>query len=308
VKSLIRYLCFVTTIILSIQEIGFGQVAPDKGVIEVDEFKLAYTIEGEGKAALVVGSSIYYPRTFSKQLRNQLRFIFLDHRGFAPSPGKLDTTSYSLEKILQDMEMARQQLNLGKIIVIGHSGHSFMALEYAKQYPENVSHVVMIGSAPNFGHKNTQLIQTAWEESVDPLRKKIMKENVLSLPDNEIAQLEGDQVFIQSYIRNGPRLWYDPNFDATPLFEGVEINMDMFNYMWGKVFRDIDITINLDRLKAPVFIALGRYDNIVAPPFTWDPLRSKFQDLTIRIFEKSGHTPQMEQPESFDEELLRWLK
>jgi proline iminopeptidase len=57
----------------------------------------------------------------------------------------------------------------------------------------------------------------------------------------------------------------------------------------------------------PVFLALGRYDNIVAPHFTWDPVRPKFHDLTVRIFEKSGHTPQLEQPDIFDEELLKWI-
>jgi proline iminopeptidase len=84
--------------------------------------------------------------------------------------------------------------------------------------------------------------------------------------------------------------------------------MDLFNYIWGIVFRDIDITTNLDRLKMPVFLALGRYDQIVAPAYTWDPFRPKFHDLTVRIFEESGHTPQLEQPESFDKELLDWLE
>jgi proline iminopeptidase len=305
--NLISYLIVGATVILLSQESAFGQAVSNSGTIAIDEFNLRYKIEGEGKTTLVIGDTNYSPRTYSKKLRKHLKLVFLDHRGMAPSPGKLDTTSYSLAKILQDMEAARQQLNLGKIIVIGHSGHSYMALEYAKKYPENVSHVVMIGIAPNLGPENAQLVERAWEESVDPVRKKIMQENLQRLPDDKIAQLSGDQVFIQRYIRNGPHIWYDPHFDSTPLWEGVEINMDMFNYVWGRVFRDIDITKNLDKLSAPVFLALGRYDNIVAPSYTWDPFRPKFHDLTVRIFEKSGHTPQLEESESFDKELLGWL-
>jgi proline iminopeptidase len=306
--KLISCYIFGAMVIFLNQESCFGQSTSISGTIAVDEFNLRYTIEGEGKPTLVIGSSIYYPRTFSKNLRKHLKFVFLDHRGSAPYPGKLDTVSYSLEKILQDMETARQQLNMGEIIVIGHSGHSYMALEYAKKYPENVSHVVMIGIAPNLGPENAKLTERVWEESVDPVRKKIMQENLQRLPDEKLAQLSGGQIFNQRYIRNGPHIWYDPHFDATPLFEGVEFNMDMFNYMWGSVFRDIDITKNLENLSAPVFLALGRYDNIVAPPYSWDPFRPKFHDLTVRIFEKSGHTPQLEQPEYFDEELLDWLE
>jgi proline iminopeptidase len=296
------------TVTLFSQESGSGQTASNSGTIAVDEFNLRYKIEGEGEPALVIGDTKYSPQTYSKTLRKHLKLVFLAHRVFVPTPGKLDTTSFCLEKILKDMEAARQQLNLGKIIVIGHSGNSYLALEYAKQYPENVSHVVMIGIAPNLGPENAQLVERTWEESVDPVRKKVMQENLQKLPDDKIAQLSGDQVFIQSYIRNGPHIWYDPHFDSTPLWEGVEINMDIFNYVWGKVFRDIDITKNLDKISAPVFLALGRYDNIVAPSYTWDPIRHKFQDLTVRIFEKSGHTPQLEQPDIFDEELLKWLK
>ena len=51
----------------------------------------------------------------------------------------------------------------------------------------------------------------------------------------------------------------------------------------------------------------GRYDYLIAPPSAWDPLRDKFNDLTVRVFERSGHTPQFEEPELFDAELLSWL-
>lgn len=49
-------------------------------------------------------------------------------------------------------------------------------------------------------------------------------------------------------------------------------------------------------------MALGRHDFIVAPP------SSRFADVTVRIFEKSGHTPQYEEAERFDRELLHWMQ
>ncbi|MEO1255243.1 MAG: alpha/beta hydrolase, partial [Bacteroidota bacterium] len=151
-------------------------------------------------------------------------------------------------------------------------------------------------------------INRAWEESVDPNRKRVLQENLLRLPDDKIAQLSPSEAFIQSYIRSGPKAWYDPQFNSSKLWEGIEINMKMLSYMWGHVFREIDITKGLDKFQKPVFLALGRYDYLVAPPSTWDLIRLKFHDLTIRIFEKSGHTPQYEQPLLFDKELLEWLE
>lgn len=40
----------------------------------------------------------------------------------------------------------------------------------------------------------------------------------------------------------------------------------------------------------------------------WDSLRPKFKNLTVRIFEKSAHSPQYEEAELFDAELLKWLE
>ena len=285
------------------------QMMADAGSVVSDGFRLQYIVEGAGRPALVVGSALYYPRAFSENLRKHLRLVFMDHRGFAPSPGPRDTTAFALDTLIDDMEKVRKALNLGPVVVIGHSGHALMALEYAKKYPASVSHVVMIGIAPDLSASNAEATEAYWETSASAERKAVMEENLRRLPDDEIAQLavSPGQKFIRTYIRNGPKAWHDPRFDSSPLWEGVEINMDMFNHVWGRIFRDIDITRGLDTFDRPVFLALGRHDFLVAPPSSWEPLRPLFKDLTVRIFERSGHTPQYEEAAAFDEELVRWI-
>jgi proline iminopeptidase len=286
----------------------YSQSAPVTGTVPADQFALRYQIEGTGTPAIVVGSSHYYPRTFSAELREHLQFVFVDHRGFAPSPGPVDTTDFAFDKVLADIERTRQQLGLDKIVIIGHSGHAFMALEYAKAYPEHVSHVVMIGIAPDFSPASAALIRQRWEESVDPERKQALADNFQRIPNSAFAQLSPAEAFVLSYVRNGPLAWYDPHYDSTPLWADAVPNVPMFDYVWGRVFRDIDITRGLADLDVPVLVALGRYDYLVAPPHSWDAVRDHFQDLTIRVFERSGHTPQLEEAEVFDGVLLEWLE
>jgi proline iminopeptidase len=284
------------------------QVAePQTGTIEAGQFNLAYRVEGTGTPAIVIGSSLYYPRAFSQNLRSHLRMVFMDSRGFAPSPGPVDNSAFALDTLLDDVERLRQELDLGPVAVIGHSGHAFMALEYGKKYPQSVSHVIMIGIAPDLGPENMQAMQQYWEDFAPAERKAVWDERVASLPDDELAQLPPSEAFIKGYIRNAPKIWYDPNFDCTPLFEGVSVNMDMIGHVWGEIFAEIDITEGLDTFDRPVFLALGRYDFLVAPPSVWDPIRPMFRDLTMRVFEKSGHTPQYEEAELFDSELLAWM-
>src|SRR5215475_11989715 len=104
----------------------------DTGVITAGKFRLRYRIEGAGNPTIAIGSAIQGPHLFSPQLRQYLRLVFLDHRGFAASPGRVDTAEFALDKVIDDIEHARQELGLDRIAVLGHSGHALMALEYAK--------------------------------------------------------------------------------------------------------------------------------------------------------------------------------
>jgi proline iminopeptidase len=285
-----------------------GRHVSDTGTIAAGRFRLRYRLEGTGSPTIAIGSAIQGPRLFSAQLREHLRLVFLDHRGFAASPGPVDTAEFALDTLVDDIERARQEIGLGRVAVLGHSGHALMALEYAKKYPAHVSHVIMISMAPDLSATSAAAAERYWQESVSPERKAAMEENLRRLPDETLAQLPLQERFIRSYVRNGPRIWYDPRFDSSPLWEGVEVNLDMIDHVWGHVLRDIDITQGLATFDRPVFLALGRYDFVVAPPSAWDALRPQFRDLTVRVFERSGHTPQYEEAALFDAELVRWMQ
>lgn len=277
------------------------------GIIESKGFNLAYRIEGEGANALVIGSSIYYPRIFSENLRQHFRLIFTDMRAFAPSQSLESPLTFGLDVILDDVECIRQKLKLDRVIIIGHSGNAFLALEYAKKYPEHVSHVVMIGTGPDFSALSKEAAEQYWEECASADRKAALQKSLEKYPDSQYEQIPLHQRFIWNYTRNSARIWYDFNFDSRPLWKDVHVNMPIFEYVWGTLFKDIDITKNLETLEQPVFLALGRYDYIVAPPVSWDSLRPKFKNLTIQIFEKSGHSPFYEEPQNFDARLLNWV-
>lgn len=239
-------------------------------------------------------------------LRRSLRIAFVDHRGFAEPPDEIPPEFFELGTILDDFEAVREELSLGTVVAVGHSGHSYMALEYAKKYPHNVSHVVMIGIAPDLSPRSSEMAERYWDESMDPERKAVMVDNLLRVTDESLSELSLSEAFVQDYIRKGPRAWYDPRFDSSGMWEGVVPNDVLFK-IWGETFASIDIRNGLKGLSKPVLLALGRYDYLVAPPASWEPFRGDFQDLTIRVFERSGHTPQFEESRLFDSVLIEWL-
>lgn len=278
---------------------------PVRGVVHRGDFSLQYSVEGEGRPALVIGSTLYYSRLFAQGLRRHLRLAFVDHRGFAPGNTCTDKAAYSLAHLLDDAEQMRQMLGLGRVVVIGHSGHGILALEYAKRFPESVSHVVMLCTAPNFSAAGHAAAERYLADSVCPERKAYLAEQMAKLPAAIAAAPE--KAFVTFCLLTGAKSWFDFRFDAAPFWQDVSVNMTMFDHVWGEIFRDIDITNGLDALAVPVFLGLGRYDFLVPPPHCWEPVRERFRDLTVRVFEKSSHGLPYEEPEAFEAELLAWL-
>jgi proline iminopeptidase len=280
------------------------KILADTGSITVGKFELKYQIEGTGAPVIVIGSAIYYPRTFSQRLRDHFRLVFIDHRGFAQPSNSLEPSDYTLDAVLDDIEHVRKALNLPRVLIIGHSGHGYMALEYAKKYPDAVSHLVLLAMSPDSSPQSFGAADRYFQESVCPERKTLLAKNLDTLQAE--IDLNPTQAFITRALKFSPMIWYDENFDASDLWKDVKVNPEIMDYLWGKVFREIDITKNLDHVNSPVFLGLGRYD-YWNPPYLWETVRLQFKDLTIRVFEKSGHTPQYEEPELFDQELLQWL-
>lgn len=274
------------------------------GIIETGGFQLNYKTKGNGLPAIITGSATYYPQTFSRDLYTKMQMTYLDHRGFGKALQSFNNSAFELDVLVDDIEAARQKLGLKQIAIIGHSGHAFMALEYAKKYPDHVSHVVLIATSPNASAEVFAAADQYFNESVCPERKAVYEKNMQHLKSD--IEANPNKRFIYYSLRSGPRIWYDYQYDATPLWQDVTITPEMFDYVLGHLFKNIDITKGLQSLNKPVLLILGRYD-YWNPPHLWEPLRSIFTNLTIRVFKKSGHTPQLEESELFNNELLEWL-
>jgi proline iminopeptidase len=97
--------------------------------------------------------------------------------------------------------------------------------------------------------------------------------------------------------------WYDPTFDAGPLFEGVDVNMPAYIQLFD-IYGD---DYRVEPPEVPVFLALGRHDYI-APFHLWDEPKQRFQMLRYALYDKSGHTPPLEQPREFADDLTAWAR
>ena len=152
------------------------------GNINCEGFLLQYIIEGVGRPILVVGSALHDERVFSAELRRNNTWIFVDHRGFGIAPNvKVENSAFDLDVILNDIERVRLQLALKDFIIVGHSGHAFMAIEYAKKYPDHVVGVVMTGCGPSNSDDRRKASADYFEKTASPERKQSFEEGMKPL-------------------------------------------------------------------------------------------------------------------------------
>lgn len=270
-----------------------------------DGFELKYAITGNGRPILVIGSSVYYPRLFSDHLYKKFQFIFLDHRGFAKPTRALKPEDYTLDKVINDIETARQCLHLNEFIILGHSGHAFMALEYAKQYPDYVQKVVLLNSAPTNSQERQRQSASFFYETASPERKERFEKDIVLLKED--IKRDPDGIFVHMCIRMGAQSFYDYAYDAAYTWNDVYTNMPIIDYLWGEAFGNMNLIQSLADIHKPVFIGLGRYDYLVAPVSLWDRVDDTYENVKKVIFEHSGHNPMFEEPHYFDQTLAKWI-
>jgi proline iminopeptidase len=273
--------------------------------IVIDGSRLNYVLEGEGIPCLVIGSSVYYPKTFTQNLRRHLKMYFVDLKWFAPGyvPENLDTVN--IQSIVGDVEQIRKELGLEKPIILGHSIHGTIAMEYAKKFPDQISVLVIIGSPTLWGNHAFDEQASAFWKTASEERKRIQEENWGHIA--ELDRLTGKEEASTEYHLAAPQYWYDPNYDARWLWDCMTVHSELIRHLFTRVFANYDMFDPPVGIPVPVFVAMGMYDYVI--PYTlWKSEYHNIPDFRLVLFEKSGHTPQLEESELFDQQLLEWLE
>ncbi|MCB1828232.1 MAG: alpha/beta hydrolase, partial [Coxiellaceae bacterium] len=195
-----------------------------------DVFPLQYQAVGCGAPAIVIGSHQYYPKTFTQPLFEHLRCYFMDHRGFVLPDTPVTEADFSLDKLLDDIEAFRVALSLDRVILIGHSIHALIALEYAKKFPASLSHLVLIASSPIAGNALHAIANQCFEESVCKERKQQLMHNI-QIANSEDAS---ENAFIARMIMLAPMIWYDYNFTGEALWQDVYLHPFGAEVIWNK--------------------------------------------------------------------------
>jgi proline iminopeptidase len=248
-----------------------------EGFVDFNGLFLYYTELGESQPLIVLhggpGASHNYFLPYLLPLARTNRLIFVDERGSGRS-GKLeDAAGYTVENMVEDVEVLRRALGLRSINLLGHSFGGVIAQAYALKYQNNLSHLILANT-----FDSTKELNEIWAQ----LKSKIDPEHLLRIEDLEKQGLfnKGDPWEHGRYTAEYAELawgWgyypymYEshPNPNYNPL-GNLGLAWDVFREMSGSGgeflidgnMTSIEYAERLRTLHVPTLIIAGEHDEI----------------------------------------------
>jgi len=285
----------------------------EEGLVDAHGVLIYYTIVGRGAPLMVVhggpGASHDYFLPYLLPLARSNKLIFIDERGSGRSEKLEDTSQYTVENMVEDVEAVRQALALGKINLLGHSYGGVLAQAYALKYQKNLSHLILGSTFPSTSAMNEVLAHEK-QSMPSPEREKLETFEKAGLFDkgkiwekgrypNEYATLAwGDGYFPFLYQRRP-----DPNYD--PVAGNTTLSWDLYREMWGSHgefiidgnLKSVEYTDQLSSIRVPTLVICGDHDE--SDPSLSRTMHEKIAGSKLVIVPQSGHMTFVDQPNLF---------
>ena len=268
-------------------------------VVTVDGAELFCSTRGTGVPCIVpcILGIKPYERMTPPPLTDFFQFIYVDLRGGGQSTG--NPADLTFDVLAADFEAVRNALGSERVAILGYSIMGVVALEYGRPCPDTVSHVIMAGTPPTGDIPELVQAGTAFfEADGSEERKTILRENYAKLPPGTPPT--------QAIFAQGPLRFFDPRFDAMPLFAESEFKPKLFEHVLGPLTANWDVTSDMASLHVPILLAHGRYD-YVSPYTMWNGIVDLMPNATQHVFERSGHQTFFEEPARFVEVVREWM-
>jgi proline iminopeptidase len=228
-------------------------------------------------------------------LSDKAQLVYLDYRGCGRS-GPCPPETYTMDDHVDDIEALREYLGLNTIGLIGVSYGGMVALTYATRYNHNLSHMVLVVTAPD--HRFIKRAQEILAERGTPEQQRTAERLWAGEFENEQQMHEYFEVL-------GPM--YSLRFDlAEERSRRYLLAPDVINAAYGGYLREWDVVDELPRITAPTLVIAARHDWITAPEFSIE-IAQRIPGSELRMFDNSGHAVQVDEHDAFIDVVRGWL-
>lgn len=226
------------------------------------------------------------PKASFGPLADTFRVVVFDARGSGESEGK---PPFTHEQWVADVEALRQWAGAEQIVMAGGSYGGFIAMEYAIRHPDRVRALVLRDTSADSDNE-----QAARRNAETSTRVSIDMEKLDRITDGRVRDNED----LRDCWREILPL-YDHDYDPGKVEERVASTMyryETHNFAFAVNQPRYDIKPQLPGITCPTLATVGRGDWIT-PVESSETIVSLIPGARLVVFEKSGHSPQIEEAE-----------
>ena len=254
-------------------------------IIVVDHQMVHYEVFGHGRPVVFLhgwlGSWRYWFPTMERVAENFRTYSF-DFWGFGESRRK--STYESIQNYSDQVIRFLDELGIDRCLLVGHSMGGMVAVKTAINHPKRISRVAAVG-APIVGDSLSWLLKL--------IDRPIMADAFARVP-----------WFRRYMFHRFLGETTDPAVDEI-LDDSVKSSSTTLRNAVGSMWRT-DLRPELSRLSVPTLIVHGGRDEIVQPNQA-----DLFDDIPVAevvVMPESRHFPFLDEPEVFNDILIRFLK
>ncbi|MCZ4318902.1 proline iminopeptidase-family hydrolase [Aequorivita viscosa] len=258
------------------------------------------------------GGTHEFFENFDGYLPNEeIEYIYYDQLDSYYSDKPNDSTLWTTEHFVEEVEQVRKALNLDKdnFYLLGQSWGGILAMEYALKYQDNLKGLIisnMMASIPEY------------EKYAEVLGAQLPPEVY-----KEIKELEANEDFTNPrYAELVQNYYYTEHILRKPLNEWPEfinrafshLNPNIYIYMQGysefgvtgnATLKGWDVSDRLKEIKTPTLMIGGKYDTMDPKYMEWMSTQvQNGRSLTVN----SGHVSQYDDPETYFSGLIKFIK
>jgi len=285
--------------------------------IDVDGYKINVEVYGEGAPIFFFaggpGNSHDYLESNFGQYYNSHKLVFIDMLGRGLSDDAKDISEYSIANDVLVAESVRKALGLSKISILGHSYGTVVAQQYAVDYPDRVSKMILINgfhsgemwqaNCDSYNHYAKTHFPEKWAQ-VDSLRGL----GYIS-SDPEFSKVYGSFPVKYIYYHDTKIQQRVPKKRFRGWSQDVYIDIvgrDADFFVGGDMI-DFDVRRQLKDLDIPTLIYAGRYDGVSTPEYAIQ-YKTYMPQAQFEMFEQSAHNPYLEERPRFFDILDKFLE
>jgi proline iminopeptidase len=281
-------------------------VNPDGELVRIDDTALFVVERGRGHPVIVLhggpGLDHHEFADYLDPLTDEFRLPLVDQRANGRSKRPSEST-WTLERMAQDVIMMARAMRLERYSVLGHSYGAFVALQNAVDYPGMATRTIVSGGIasakyldavePNLEHfepaELREQVATSWAREADVRTQE------------DVASLMHDQWPFHFVDPFDPRIEEYERRTAWSVFAP-----DALRWFATQTYGGIELEDRLGSVTQPVLVLAGRHDR-TCPVAASRRMVELLPNAELHVFEQSAHMTFVEEPEAFLEAVRRFL-